>query len=137
MKLNILDLVTDEKCYEYLRKVRWQAGVACPTCQSKEIVKNGSTSHNELILRYKCQSCEGGFNDLSGTIFSHSNKPLKVWIVALYFMGLNLSNRQIAQELDMSEKTAQEMTETLRAGIVKKSLIYNLSMQWKQMKFIS
>jgi transposase-like protein len=137
MKLNILDLVTDERCYDYLRKVRWQEGVECPNCQSKEIVKNGSTSHNELIQRYECQSCDRGFNDLSGTIFSHSNKPLKVWIVALYFMGLNLSNRQIAQELDMTEKTAQEMTETLRAGIVKKSLIYNLSMQWKQMKFTS
>lgn len=36
-------------------------------------------------------------------------------------MGLNLSNRQIAQELDLSESDAQEMTEQLRKGIVTKT----------------
>ena len=136
MKLNILNLVTDEKCYDYLRSVRWERGVYCPSCQSPHVVKNGRSSHNDLIRRYECKSCGTGFNDLSGTIFAQSNKPLKVWIIALYFLGLNLSNRQIAQELDMSEKSAQQMSEQLRAGIVKKSLIYDLAKKWKQMKFI-
>ena len=136
MKLNILNLVTDEKCYAYLRAVRWESGILCPQCQGKEIIKNGRSSHNEWIQRYECKRCGAGFNDLSGTIFSQSNKPLKVWIIALYFLGLNLSNRQIAQELDMSEKTAQEMTTQLREGIVKKSLIYDLAQKWKQMKFM-
>lgn len=136
MKLNILDLVTDEKCFDYLRQVRWAEGVYCPGCKSDSIVKNGRSSHNALVHRYECKSCGKGFNDLSATPFAQSNKPLKVWLIALYFLGLNLSNRQIAQELDMSEKTAQEMTEKLRAGIVKKSLIYDLAQKWKQMKFI-
>ena len=39
-------------------------------------------------------------------------------MLCLYFMGLNLSNRQIAHELDLSESDAQEMTEQLRDGIV-------------------
>ena len=34
-------------------------------------------------------------------------------------MGLNLSNRQIASELEMSEPQIHEMTTTLRNGIVK------------------
>ena len=33
-------------------------------------------------------------------------------------MGLNLSNRQIAAELEMHENSIQEMTTTLRNGIV-------------------
>ncbi len=33
-------------------------------------------------------------------------------------MGLNLSNRQIADELEMSETQIHEMTTTLRSGIV-------------------
>ena len=135
IKLNILNLVTDDKCYEYLRLVRWQSGVNCPHCKSKEVKEKGQSSHNEHIQRYNCEDCNQGFNDLTDTIFAQSNKPLKVWILALYFMGLNLSNRQISQELDMSEKTAQQMTSKLRAGIVKKSLIYNLNTEWKQMKF--
>lgn len=42
-------------------------------------------------------------------------------MLCLYFMGLNLSNRLIAQELDVSESDAQEMAEQLRNGIVAKS----------------
>ncbi len=33
-------------------------------------------------------------------------------------MGLNLSNRQIAQELDLSQSDVQRMTEQLRTGLV-------------------
>ena len=41
-------------------------------------------------------------------------QPLKVWILCLYFMGLDLSNHQIAQELDLNKDDVQEMTTYLR-----------------------
>ena len=44
--------------------------------------------------------------------------PLRVWILCLYFMGLNLSNAQIAQELGLNPDDVQRMTEPLREGIV-------------------
>jgi hypothetical protein len=43
-----------------------------------------------------------------------------VWILCLYFMGLNLSNRQIAKELDLCVSDVQEMTTQLREGIAAK-----------------
>lgn len=135
INLNILDLVTDEKCHDFLRAVRWSEGLNCPYCSETAIVKNGKCTHNKELQKYECQSCKRGFNDLTGTTFQDSNKTLKVWILALYFLGLNLSNRQIAKELDMTEKTAQQMTTKLREGIVKKSLIYKLSSQLKLTKF--
>ena len=39
------------------------------------------------------------FDDLTGTVLAGHHQPLRVWVLCLYFMGLNLSNRQIAQEL--------------------------------------
>ena len=45
-------------------------------------------------------------------------RQLRVWVLCLYLMGLNLSNRQIAQELDLSQPDVQLMTERLRAGLV-------------------
>jgi len=42
-------------------------------------------------------------------------------------MGLNLSNRQIAQELDICESEAQRMTMLLREGIVEKAPEVTLS----------
>jgi hypothetical protein len=44
-----------------------------------------------------------------------------VWVLCLYFMGLNLSNRQIALELGLSPSDAQAMTERLRRGLVAKA----------------
>jgi hypothetical protein len=43
--------------------------------------------------------------------------PLRVWVLCLCFMGLNLSNRQIARELGLSGSDAQFMTERLRHGL--------------------
>jgi hypothetical protein len=43
-----------------------------------------------------------------------------VWVLCLYLMGLNLSNRQIAQELDLSQPDVQLMTERLRRGLTAK-----------------
>ena len=48
------------------------------------------------------------------------HQPLRVWVLCLYFMGLNLSNRQIAQELDLAVSDAQAMTEALRRGLTAK-----------------
>ena len=43
-------------------------------------------------------------------------------MLCLYFMGLNLSNEQIAHELALHGSDVHEMTTQLRAGIVKKNL---------------
>jgi hypothetical protein len=60
---------------------------------------------------------------LSGTIFEGHHQPLRVWVLCLYFMGLNLSNQQIAAELDLDKDAVQTMTTQLREGIaLKKSL---------------
>jgi hypothetical protein len=57
---------------------------------------------------------------LTGTIFAGHHQPLKAWILCLYFMGLNLSNKQIARELDLNQDDVHQMTSQLRQGIVEK-----------------
>ena len=58
-------------------------------------------------------------NGWTDTIFAGHHQPLKVWVVCLYFMGLNVSNEQIAQELALHVSDVQRMTTQLRDGIVK------------------
>jgi transposase-like protein len=43
--------------------------------------------------RYRCKSCLARFDDLSGTVLAGHHKPLRIWVLCPYFMGLNLSNR--------------------------------------------
>ncbi len=39
-------------------------------------------------------------------------------MLLVYFMGLNLSNNQIAQELDLDKDVVHDMTTRVRAGIL-------------------
>jgi len=128
--------MNEEACYNYLREVRWVDGVKCPYCNHSIVIKNGKNENHLCCQKYKCNECNRGFDDLTGTLFSGSKKALKVWIACLYLMGLNISNTQIAKELDIAETTASRMTKLLREGIAKKSLIYNLMEKLKPMKSI-
>src|SRR5712691_8015148 len=78
----------------------------------------------ELVRqRYECKDCDTRFDDLTDTIFARHHQPLKVWVLCLYFMGLNVSNEQIAKELDVHLSDVQQMTTQLREGMVKKTTI--------------
>jgi len=123
LNIQIKNLLDDKKCYEVVRELRWPNGVACPHCKSTDIKKRGFHSRQAYRQRYACRDCQAQFDDLSDTIFEGHHQPLRVWILCLYFMGLNLSNKQIAQELDLASRDVQTMTSQLRAGImIKKSL---------------
>jgi hypothetical protein len=54
-------------------------------------------------------------------VLAGHHQPLRVWVLCLYFMGLNLSNRQIARELGLDGSDVQAMTEQLRRGLVAKA----------------
>ena len=118
MELEIRSLLDDAKCYEKVRELRWKTGVVCPSCGSNSIVKSGKSTHCLHRQRYYCKDCKHKFDDLSGTLFEKRHQSLKTWITCLYLMDLNLSNRQIAQELSLSESDVFEMTDRLRDGIL-------------------
>lgn len=118
--LNIQRIVDNAKCYEVVRELRWPEGVRCPKCGSGEISKRGHHSRQSSRQRYECQACWQQFDDLTDTIFEGHHQPLRVWILCLYLMGLNLSNSQIAAELDLNEDDTQIMATQLREGVVAK-----------------
>ena len=118
MRLNIQGLIDNAKCYRMVRQLRWPEEVECPHCHVTQVAKNGHDETQPDRQRYICRMCNRVFDDLTGTVFAGHHQPLSVWMLCLYFMGLNLSNRQIAAELEMSETQIHEMTTTLRNGIV-------------------
>ena len=119
--MNIKYLIDNERCYEIIRHRRWPEKVKCPWCDSESITKQGRADNEKAKQRYQCKECQKQFDDLTNTIFSGQHQPLKVWVLCLYFMGLNLSNKQIAQELNLNRSDVQKMTEQLRQGVVKKN----------------
>ena len=121
MQLNIKNLIDDAQCYQTVREWRWPDDVVCPSCESQYVIKRDFDDTEFARQRYECHDCNKRFDDLTDTIFAGHHQPLKVWILCLYFMGLNLSNEQIAHELSVDESDAYQMTTELRGGIVKKS----------------
>ncbi len=118
--VNIQALIDDAKCYDTVRSLRWPDGVRCPACHAVEVIRKGRDDSQPERRRYECRSCGRRFDDLTGTIFAGHHQPLRAWILCLYFMGLNLSNEQIARELDLDPDDTQRMATQLREGIVRR-----------------
>src|SRR4051812_9557567 len=118
--VNLSSLIDDAKCYELIRQHRWPEGVRCPPCASAAVARHGRDDTRPGRQRYRCAACGARFDDLTGTVLAGHHQPLRVWVLCLYLMGLNLSNRQIARELDLSQPDVQLMTERLRHGLAAK-----------------
>ena len=116
--VNIIGILDDAKGYEVVRHLRWPDGVHCPHCDSGQVVKQGRDETEPQRQRYECRACGRRFDDLTDTIFAGHHQPLRGWVLCLYFMGLNLSNERIAQELGIDPDDAQVMAAQLREGIV-------------------
>jgi transposase-like protein len=119
--VNLSSLIDDAKCYALVRQHRWPEGMRCPSCGSAAVARHGRDDTQPHRQRYRCTACGSRFDDLSGTILAGRHQALRVWVLCLYFMGLNLSNRQIARELDLGVSDVQAMTEQLRHGLTAKA----------------
>jgi transposase-like protein len=114
--VNLSSLIDDARCFEPVRQHRWPEGVRCPRCEGASVARHGRDEVRPHRQRYRCVGRGARFDDLAGTALAGHHQPLRVWVLCLYLMGLNLSNRQIAQELDLGVSDVQAMTEALRQG---------------------
>ena len=119
--VNLSGLMDDAKCFAFVRQRRWPESVRCPGCGSAAVIRDGCDDRQPHRQRYRCKGCAGRFDDLTSTVLAGHHQPLRVWVLCLYFMGLNLATRQIAQELGLNGSDVQAMTEQLRGGLVAKA----------------
>jgi transposase-like protein len=119
--VNLSGLMDDAKCFAFVRQHRWPEGVRCPGCGSPAVVRDGYDDTQPCRQRYRCKACASRFDDLTDTVLAGHHQPLRVWVLCLYFMGLNLSNQQIGKELGLCGSDVQAMTEQLRSGLIAKA----------------
>jgi transposase-like protein len=120
MEIKIQNLIDDEHCYAAVRDLRWPEKTLCPHCRSDNVIKRGKDDTELHKQRYECKQCDKRFDDLTNIVFSGHHQPLKVWILFLYFMGLNLSTEQISKELNLNKDDAHYMASILRTGVIDK-----------------
>ncbi|WP_067588058.1 transposase [Endozoicomonas ascidiicola] len=118
--MKLYNLLDSAKCYERIRELRWPDGVTCPRCKTGDITRQGKDESQPERQRYFCKSCSRKFDDLTLSVFAGHHQPLKIWVSCLHLMSLNVSNSQIAQELDLNVSDVQNMTRQLREAVCSK-----------------
>ena len=90
---------TEQSCYEWLEKVRWNGNPVCPHCgRTGKFTKPKSKKHTY----WHGLDCRKQFTVTTGTCFHATKKPLQDWIYAIYSVMTarkGVSAMQISKEL--------------------------------------
>lgn len=105
----------DKACLDYLKQRFYPDGSDCPGC--------GRPSRFHRIANrtaYSCQFCGTQVYPTAGTVFSKSRTPLQLWFWAILLIASThgkISAGELAQELGVSDRTAQRMRTRLEDAI--------------------
>lgn len=117
--MNLVDLIeqfgSEDKCRDYLEKLRWPDGVKCIRCGSDKI------SRIKARAQFHCDGCTYQFSVRAGTILHDSHLPLWKWFLAVYVMGESkkgVSANQLKRMLGVSYKTAWYLCHRIRAAML-------------------
>jgi transposase-like protein len=104
----------DQKCRNYLERLRWHDGVSCPKCQGKRI--------SSILKRdqFDCDSCRYQFSVTAGTIFHDTHLSLTKWFLAVFIMCQSrkgVSANQLKRMLGINYRTAWYLCHRIRHAV--------------------
>lgn len=119
--MNLTDpIFTDEnKAREHFEAVRWPDGPYCPHCgETKRVYRLHGESHRPGLLY--CNSCNGSFTVMTGSVMERSHVPLHKWALAFRLMTSSkkgFSAHQLHRTLGVTYKTAWFMAHRIREAM--------------------
>jgi hypothetical protein len=122
---------TEDKCLDYLEKMRWPNGAACLSCGSMKVsrITRESKSKNRRTRVYQCleKECGHQFSATAGTIFHDSHLPLQTWFMAIAIIceaKKSVSACQMQRHLGLgSYRTAWHLCHRIRAAMAENDLV--------------
>lgn len=107
---------TDEDCFRYLSKVRWDGAFRCPAC--------AHASAWSIRRRYlRCTYCRSDTSVTEGTVFAHSRIPLRLWFLAIWCIVSQkhgISALGLARVLGIKrQKTGWQLLQKIRRGMIR------------------
>jgi len=105
----------EQACWEHLRKMRWGQGFVCPRCGGRE-------SYSLRTRRLEqCRACRHQVSVTAGTIFHKTRVRLRIWFLALWFVGRHkkgISALQLQRDTGLgSDQTAWTLLHKIRSGL--------------------
>lgn len=109
---------TEEACADYLEKLRWPDGFACPKCgvaaEPWRLAKPG-------VL--KCSSCRADISLTAGTVMHSTHSELTTWFWAAYLVTTQtpgMSALQFQRQMGLKRyETSYMLLQKLRSGMVR------------------
>jgi transposase-like protein len=101
-------------CIEYVAKLRWPDGPACPRCGSREY------SYLKTRRIWKCKGCKKQYSVKLGTIFEDSPIPLDKWLVAIWLIANaknGISSHELGRALGITQKSAWHVLHRIRLAM--------------------
>src|SRR5438270_7060398 len=101
-------------CTEFVAKLRWPHGPACPRC--------GAMEHSYLSTRrlWKCKACKKQFSVKVGTVFEDSPLSLSKWLPAVWLIANSkngISSHELARALGVTQKSTWFMLHRIRLAM--------------------
>ena len=110
---SLMDLMcyfsNEEKCIEYLERVRWNGNVVSPFDPTSKVHK--------CTKGYWCEKTNRTFNVKTRTIFENTKIPLRKWFIAIWIITSHkkgISSVQLSKDIDVSQKTSWFMLQRIR-----------------------
>ncbi len=121
---------TEDKCLDYLEKMRWPSGVCCVHCGVLNVSKitREKKSKNQRVRIYQCleKECGKQFSATSGTIFNDSHLPLTKWFLAIAMIceaKKGMSACQLQRHLGVNYRTAWYLAHRIREAMQEGGLL--------------
>ena len=107
----------EESAIRYYESVRWANGVVSPFDETSKVYKckNG---------KYKCKNTGKYFTYRTGTFFANSKLGMRDWLYAIIMIANRknaISSYQLADDLDIPQKTAWYMLHRIRTAMAKEN----------------
>jgi len=109
----LLQFPTEQSCIDYLEQIIWAGEVVSPYDKNSKVYKLKNNY-------YKCKTTGKRFNIKTGTIYENSPLPLRKWFMAMWLVTTHkkgLASTQLAEQLDVTQKTAWFMLMRIRKGL--------------------
>jgi hypothetical protein len=103
-------------CLDFVAKLRWPNGVACPTCGSRDL----RFIKTRRIWECKAQHEKRQFSVKVGTIFEDSAIGLDKWLAAIWMIANaknGVSSYEVARGLGITQKSAWFMMHRIRLAM--------------------
>lgn len=102
----------EDTAVAYFETIRWGQTPTCPRCNQSDKISPGQKQYQRW-----CGHCRKYFSAKTGTVMEASNKPIRIWLLAMYFLMTarkGISALQLSKELSCSYPTAWFLLHRIR-----------------------